>query len=158
MANLTLTVFVADTHAKKVPAAGTEPLGAPKITTSFKAAPVTVIVKSLTAPAAVLPKSSVAVALRTFRIAVPEVPMMTPPAVTFSAVFVVPPDAVSVSALLVEEDPVRVFEIVAPVVVTTEVKLEPDSPMFNPTIEPLTFKLVVEISSSLPVVKEVEAR
>ena len=76
----------------------------------------------------------------------------------FSALLVVPPDAVSVSALLVEKDPVRVFEIAAPVVVTIEVKLEPDSPMFNPTIEPLTFKLVVEISSSLPDVKEVEAR
>ena len=80
------------------------------------------------------------------------------PAVMFSALLVVPPDAVSVRATLVDEVPVRVFEIVAPVVVTTEVKLEPDSPMFSPTIEPLTFKLVVEISSSLPDVKEVEAR
>lgn len=80
------------------------------------------------------------------------------PAVMFSALLVVPPDAVNVSAMLVEEDPVRVFEIVAPVVVTIEVRLDPDSPMFNPTIEPLTLVLVVEISSSLPDVKEVEAR
>ena len=156
MANLTLTVLIADTHAKKVPAAGTEPLGAPNITTSFKAAPVTVIVKSLTAPAAVLPKSSVAVALRTFRIAVPLLPMTTPPAVTLSAVFVEPPDAVNVRAMLVEDVPVRVFEIVAPVVVVLENELVPESATFAAEKLPLLGPLpVITMSSNfaLPPVK-----
>ena len=127
-----MTVFVADTHAKKVPAAGTEPLGAPKITTSFKAAPVTVIVKSLTDPADVLGKSSVAVALRTLRIAVPLLPITTPPAVTLSAVFVLPPDAVSVSATLVLlEDADLVLVIDAAVVVYALVLLVPPRATFN---------------------------
>jgi len=110
---------------------------------------VTVIVKSLTAPAAVLPKSSVAVALRTFRIAVPLLPMTTPPAVTFKAVFVVnPPDAVSVSAMLVEEVPVRVFAIVAPVVVVLENKLLPVSVTFAAEKLPLLGPLPVITMSS----------
>ena len=89
------------------------------------------IVRSLTAPAAVLPKSSVAVALRTFRIAVPLLPITTPPAVTFSAVFVVPPDAVRVRATLtLLEKFERVFENVAAVDVP-ELLLLPANATFN---------------------------
>jgi hypothetical protein len=151
-------VLEVETHAEYEPAEGIAVSGIPKHTTSPVAAPVTVMVKSETVPAAVLGKFNVAVALNTFKIAVPLLPITTPPAVTFSAVFVVPPLAVRVSALLVEEVPVRVFEIVAPVDVINELKLDPDRPMFNPIIEPLTLVLVVEISSSFPDVKEVEAR
>lgn len=70
------------------------------------------------------------------------VPMMTLPAVTFSAVavpldaesvsavFVVAPDAVILSPTLVELVPVRVLEIVAPVVVIPENEFTPDSVTF----------------------------
>jgi len=63
---LTVTVFVALTHAVKLPLATIEPFGTPRLTASPSAAPVTVIVKSDTPPAAVLPKSSVAVAVSVF--------------------------------------------------------------------------------------------
>jgi hypothetical protein len=117
---------------------------------------VTVIVKSLTDPAAVLGKSSVAVALRTFRIAVPLVPMTTPPAVTFKAVFVDPPDAVSVSAMLVEDVPVRVFEIVAPVVVMLEKELVPESVTFAADILPVPgpFPVITMSSSFAPLIMD----
>ena len=58
--NLTVTVFAADTHAVKVAVAVIDALGTPNATTSPSAAPVTVIVRSATAPAPVLAKSSVA--------------------------------------------------------------------------------------------------
>lgn len=59
---LIVTVLVADTQPTKVPFAGTDPLGIPSITTSPTTAPVTVMVKSVAAPAIVLPKFNVALA------------------------------------------------------------------------------------------------
>ena len=75
----TVTVFVALTHPKKQVFALIAPFGTPRFTTSFSAAPVTVMVRSDEVPATVLGKSSVAVAERTFRIAVPLLPIVTPP-------------------------------------------------------------------------------
>lgn len=119
----------------------------------------TVIVKSLTAPAAVLGKSSVAVALRTFRIAVPLLPITTPPAVTLSAVFVVPPDAVSVRATLVLlEKFVRVLENVAAVVVFKLVLLVPPRATFNAIGELLLVVPLTCTSIILPVVSVDDAR
>ena len=57
---LTVTVLVALTHAENEPVAVWLALGTPRLTTSPSAAPVTVMVKSVLAPAAVLPKSRVA--------------------------------------------------------------------------------------------------
>ena len=115
----------------------------PIATVSPSAAPVTVIVKSLTAPADVLGKLSVAVELRIFNNGVPEEPITTPPAVTFSAVFVVPPDAVSVRATLtLLEKFVRVFENVAAVEVVSEMLLVPARD---------TFKAMGEVANVLPV-------
>lgn len=56
----TVTVFVALTQAEKVPVVVWLAFGTDRLTTSPSAAPVTVTVRSVTAPAAVLPKSSVA--------------------------------------------------------------------------------------------------
>lgn len=127
-----VTVFALLTHPVKLPAAGTEPCCVPIATVSPSAAPVTVIVKSLTVPAAVLGKLSVAVELRIFNNGVPEEPMTTPPAVTFSAVFVVPPDAVRVRATLtLLERFERVLENVAAVDVVNEMPLVPARDTFN---------------------------
>jgi len=69
-------------------------------------------------------------------IAVPLLPMTTPPAVTLSAVFVVPPDAVSVSAMLVlPEKFKRVLENVAAVEVVLVPLLDPAKDTFKATGE-----------------------
>ena len=138
-----MTVFALLTHPVKTPAAGTEPCCVPIATVSPSAAPVTVIVKSLTVPADVLGKLSVAVELRIFNNGVPEEPITTPPAVTFSAVFVVPPDAVSVRATLtLLERFKRVLENVAAVEVVDEALLEPARD---------TFKAMGEVALVVPV-------
>ena len=62
--NLTVTVFAALTQAVYVAVAVTEPFGIPSITGSPTAAPVTVMVRFETAPAAMLGKSKLADPLR----------------------------------------------------------------------------------------------
>lgn len=76
----------------------------------------------------------------------------------FSALLVVPPDAVSVRATLVEEEPVRVLEIAAPVVVTLDDKFPPDKEMSKPFIEPVTTLLLTAMSNIFPDVREPDAR
>ena len=86
------------------------------------------------------------------------VPIVTLPAVTFNAVFVVPPDAVSVSATLVDVEPVRVFEMRAPVVVTLLLIFPPVSAISLPIIEPDTAALEIAKLNIVPVVSEDDAR
>lgn len=96
---------------------------------------------------------------RMFVIPVPADPIMIFPAVTFSAVFVVPPDAVSVRAMLVLLDTnARVLENVAAVEVVDEAPLEPARDTFKAMGEVALVLPVTWISTIFPVVRVDDAR